>query len=459
MTSWSPKFDSNEGSGPKYEQLVSLLIKDINAGIVETGQLLPPQRQLAADLGVSIGTVARAYKEAETRGLVSGRVGHGTEVIVKAGQAANTPDQPMGLSALGGLDNVAVNLSENEPSAELSHGALSSALSHPAFTQRLKHETGYAPPAGRPSHRRLLSGWIERYGSVIPWESTLVCHGAHHGLSLALRALCRESDVVLVEGNTYFGFVALARSLGLHLAAVPMDDEGMRADKFEEIAAQHPGSVLYVMPTLHNPTTRTMGEIRRHEVAKIAQKYDIKIVEDDTYRALADAPPTPLLQLAPERTINVVGLSKVIAPSLRTGCIAIPDAALFRQVMRVAQAESHAASSLAMTLSATLLETGLAQAARDQLVADTQKRLRIVEQVFASDVIFESASGAHHIWLPMTGLDAERVCFEALRTSIALTPPTTLGFDSNDAGLRICTGACSLSELSSSLAIIRSLIA
>jgi GntR family transcriptional regulator len=65
---------------PPYEQLRRQLTELISAGVLAPGDRLPPLRQLAADLGLAVGTVARTYRELEAEGLVRSRRGGGTRV-------------------------------------------------------------------------------------------------------------------------------------------------------------------------------------------------------------------------------------------------------------------------------------------------------------------------------------------------------------------------------------------
>jgi GntR family transcriptional regulator len=69
---------------PPYEQLRRQLAELIQSAALAPGDRLPPLRQLAADLGLAVGTVARAYRELESAGLVSSRRGGGTRVSVTA---------------------------------------------------------------------------------------------------------------------------------------------------------------------------------------------------------------------------------------------------------------------------------------------------------------------------------------------------------------------------------------
>ena len=60
---------------PPYEQLRRQFVELIGSGVLGHGDRLPPLRQLAADLGLAVGTVARTYRELETAGLVASPAG------------------------------------------------------------------------------------------------------------------------------------------------------------------------------------------------------------------------------------------------------------------------------------------------------------------------------------------------------------------------------------------------
>ncbi|MGH2874786.1 MAG: GntR family transcriptional regulator [Solirubrobacteraceae bacterium] len=65
---------------PAYEQIRQQITTMIQAGTLAEGAQMPTIRQLAADLGLAPGTVARAYTELERAGLVSSRRRRGTVV-------------------------------------------------------------------------------------------------------------------------------------------------------------------------------------------------------------------------------------------------------------------------------------------------------------------------------------------------------------------------------------------
>ena len=75
MTSWSPDLATDK---PRYIAIADAIAADLKSGRLKVGDRLPPQRQLAWQLGVTLGTITRAYQEAERRGLLSGEVGRGS---------------------------------------------------------------------------------------------------------------------------------------------------------------------------------------------------------------------------------------------------------------------------------------------------------------------------------------------------------------------------------------------
>ncbi|MBM7077217.1 MULTISPECIES: GntR family transcriptional regulator [Micromonospora] len=84
MTS-GPAIRINPSSAvPPFEQVRQQIAELIRWGVLAEGQRLPTVRQLAADLGLANGTVARAYQELEAAGLVVTRRAAGTRVASAA---------------------------------------------------------------------------------------------------------------------------------------------------------------------------------------------------------------------------------------------------------------------------------------------------------------------------------------------------------------------------------------
>ncbi len=110
MINWLP--DIAERKGAKYLRIADAIDDAIKQGELEADGKLPAMRNLAYDLGVTLGTVSRAYQEAERRGLVGGEVGRGT--YIKGDGRYPQPRAPRAF-ALGGIRDNGINLSMAVP--------------------------------------------------------------------------------------------------------------------------------------------------------------------------------------------------------------------------------------------------------------------------------------------------------------------------------------------------------
>ena len=121
----------------------------------------------------------------------------------------------------------------------------------------------YQPAPGMARHREMGARWMRRAGLTVPAERVIVTSGAQHGAATVLASLAKPGDVVLTEQVTYTGMKAIASLLHLQLRGVAMDGEGIMPDALEAACRESAPRALYCMPTLQNPTARTMPLARR----------------------------------------------------------------------------------------------------------------------------------------------------------------------------------------------------
>ena len=425
---WQPKL--RRGEMPIHEQLIDALARDVSAGALPPGAQLPPQRDLAYALKISIGTVTKVYAEARRRGLLTAHVGRGS-FVAGAGPDRGPSDEPIDF-----LHNV------------VTHGAaparLDAALQAIRKRSDIAAHIGYAPPLGFEAHRRAGARYLREFiGFDADWRRLLVCQGGQHAMALAFASLCRPGDTVLTEAATFAGMKTLAEQLGLRLLGLGMDEQGLTPDALDRGAAAG-AKILYTIPTLQNPTGRLMGAKRRGEIAAIARRRNITIVEDDIYAPfVADQQrPAPLSTHAPERSFHIASLSKAIAPGLRCGYMVAPDAAALDRVERGVRAFSYAPSSFGPLIGTQWIEDGTAHEIRDSARRSVAERLTIARRVLGLAIEGPHLSFAPHIWLPMSDLAAERVAGRALRQGVAITPPSVPIVDAAQiSGVRLCIGA------------------
>lgn len=420
--------------GPKYRAIASALVEAIEDGRFSPGDRLPPQRELAWQLGVTVGTVSRAYSEIERRGLLSGEIGRGTYVRT-APPPGDLPLRPQ--VAQDGID-----LTLNFPAPGIERDALAQALSETARDPDAGRLLAYQPDTGLPDHRAAGAAWLARRGVSSSAEGTIVTAGAQHGIIVSLAALTRPGDRILTERLTYQGIKPAASMLGLRLDGVEMDDEGIIPAALEQAIDETGARQLYCTPTLQNPTTATMSDARKREIAEIAIRNDLTVIEDDIYGILLDPPgPPPLATYAPGHVIYVTSLSKSVAAGLRIGYVA-PPARIAERVGAAVRASCWMAAPLTAEVATRWIANGEAerilQDHRD--TAEARRRLAVDK---LSGQSYLAPVGSLHVWLDLPEpWRAAQFITAAQQQGVAIAPAETfaVGRGSVPHSVRICLG-------------------
>ena len=416
MTTWLP--DLERYPGPRYAAIAQALAQAIGEGALVPGDRLPPQRDLAWKLGVTVGTVTRGYSEAERRGLVKGEVGRGTYVR-PTGAVENWMMRGGEEDAAGVVD---MNFILPTPSSELeSFGATLTALGQqPDILETL----GYQPHIGRKRHRDAGSDWLARSGLEVPAERIALVSGAHHGIVAALAAIARPGERILTEALTYPGLQAAARLLGLRLEPVALDEEGLLPEALDAACRNGEARGVYFVPKLQNPTTATMSEARRREIAAVCRRHALPFIEDDLFGLLDAETPTPVTTLAPELGHYVTSLSKTVSPGLRIGYVAAPAASMDR-LSQAVRSTCWMATPLTGEIASRWIGDGTADRILVSLRAEAEKRRRAALEILAPWQPL-CPEGSLHLWLHLPEpWRAGAFAAEALSRGARITPSDT----------------------------------
>ena len=350
MTDWLPNLDLSDR--PRYIAIADAIASDIEAGRLSAAERLPPQRKLAARLGLDFTTVARGYVEAQKRGLVVSKVGQGTSV------AANSNSPPAKSSA-----RMLVDLSMNLP-PEPDDAALLKRMRDgiAAVSQDVVGLLRYQGFGGAPSDKDAASSWLGRRALVPASERIFVTPGAHPALLGIFGLLAKPGETILCEAITYPGARAIAAQLGLTLVGLPMDRDGIDPDAFAGACQKLKPKALYLNPTLQNPTTLTIPKDRRDTIAAMARRFGVPIVEDDAYGFIPTKSPPPFAALAPDLTWHVAGLAKCIGAGLRAAYVLVPDSRSSWPFAAALRAANVMASPLTAAIATRWIEDGTADA-------------------------------------------------------------------------------------------------
>jgi DNA-binding transcriptional MocR family regulator len=426
-----------------YQRLADELVGLIETRTLRTGDRLPSVRTYSRQKRVSLATVLRAYQLLEDRGYLEVRPQSGHYVSATPVGLAPSPSVPRpsfakeevriadlawellvrvndkGLAPFG----IATAAPEHYPARRLSR-----------ILGRVVRESGpagvvYGSPMG---HEALLHQLARRAlgaGLAIQPDEIVVTNGCTEAIQLALRALTRPGDVILVESPSYYGFPQTAESLGLRVVEVPTDpDSGASLANLDAAIRRTRPRAFLTNPNFQNPLGFAVpDEVKREQVALLA-RHDVAIVEDDLYSDLyfGDSRPAPLKAF--DTTGNVLlcsSFSKTLAPGFRVGWVAAGRHA--RRIRQLKLASSIHTNTLAQLAIAEYLSGGgaehhlrrLRQAFRSQ-VADYA---HAVAQLFPAGTRVSRPRGGHLLWIELEpGTDTMALAQRALTRRVGIVP-------------------------------------
>ena len=427
---------------PLYRQIVEQVMRRIETGDLHTGTPLPPERKLAASLGVNRTTVVTAYRELVATGLVEARVGHGTWVsdtgadearsvmpwqtlLTPAAERLRDPGMADLLATIGKPGTISFGAGapapEHFPIARFEQAMTEAIATHGAAVFEYGAVPGWAPL------REALAAWTRRDGGTARAQDVVVLHGSQQGLDLLARVLLEPGDAVVVESPTYLGALQTFRGAGARLLPVPLDRDGMRLDRLDATLARHRPKFIYTLPTFQNPTGTTLPLARRHALLALAARYGVPIVEDDPYGALpygAPAPPT-LHALDPNGgVIYLSTMSKLFLPGLRLGWLVAPPPVVEAVTLARQTSDVHPNSAMQHVLHAFLTYGWLAEhvaAMRIVYKARRDAMLAALDTYAPPGMTWTRPTGGYYIWCRLPhGLRARALAAEAAREGVAL---------------------------------------
>lgn len=387
--SWKP--DLSKTTGPKYMALVKLLEEDIRSGALKAGTKLPPQRELADFLDLNVSTITKVYKLCGQKGLLSAAVGNGTYV---SSDATAEPVLLCGREDTQIIEMGAIVpfVADNAKVKEYTESLLKRPDAMKLFS--------YGAPEGTGRQRQAGVTWLEKSGFYTDSEHIVPAAGGQNALTAVLGAFFENGDKIGTEPMTYPGVKTAAKLFGIHLLPVQscgneMTEEGIRyAAHNENIKA------LYVIPDYQNPTAHIMSLETRKMIARVAAEENLLVIEDGINNLLEERPMPPIASFAPDQVVYISSLSKTISPGLRTAFVHVPDS-YHEKLITALYSMNICISPLLATVSAALIEDGVADEIIAQRKNGIRERNRIVNDILAGFVMpAELTAPLRYIRLP-----------------------------------------------------------
>ena len=300
---------------PAYLQLYKQLREQLVAGHIPPGARLPSKRQLSEELGLSLVTVEHAlnllcdegYAESRPRSGLYACFGGGSAPPVRA--PARLSDMSAGSSA-----------PEDFPFSVWAR-TMRAVLSD--YDRRILVRS---PNRGCLELRQAIAGYLERSRGVqVAPEQIVIGSGAEYLYGLTVQLLGRERGYAL-EDPCYETIRRVYEANGARCLPLPMGEDGIESAALAACAA----GALHVTPFHSYPSGVTASAAKRREYAAWARQHGSYIIEDDydaEFASLTGQIET-ICSLAPERVIYINTFTKLLAPSMRTGFLVLPEGLL-----------------------------------------------------------------------------------------------------------------------------------
>ena len=343
---------------PLYVQLRDQLRALVHSGELRSGDRIPASRELAGQLGVHRTTVANAYAELESEGLISGHVGRGTYICGAPVKQFSPPPRANGNG--GGVMRWEAVFADDRGEESLSRmmpkvppGAIAFTVARPdsehfpleefrrCANDVLRREGSRILQLGssegyEPLKRELVEQFRSEGLNVRP-EQILITDGCQQAIDMVCKAFLRPGDAVALENPGYPGAIALLS--GARVRALPVSVEtddsrsghvGLDVNNLEAVLLQNRVKFLLVTPDFHNPTGTVLPVAERRRLLEIAMHYQVPVIEDAIYarlRVRGTAVPSLKMLDTTGSVIQLDSFSKTAFPGLRVGwCVGAESA-------------------------------------------------------------------------------------------------------------------------------------
>ncbi|MBN6186629.1 PLP-dependent aminotransferase family protein [Aneurinibacillus sp. BA2021] len=463
---WRP--DPKEGI-PIYQQIAAYIKGKIAQGEWPIGFRIPAERTLARQLGVNRSTVSTAFAELAAEGLIEGRQGSGTRVINNTWTllaAARPPDWHTYVESGIHRPNLSfiqrINREEFTPGMiRLGTGELAPDL-FPADAMRevlsraggRMESLGYEEPQGLYALREEISRHVAAQGIDASPASVLIVSGVLQALHLVSIGLLPRGSSVLLEKPSYLHSVRVFQSAGIRLRDVK---QLASAREIPALIVQGrrkaDASLLYTIPSFHNPTGQVMGAEARACLLDVCEQERLPIIEDNVYGELwlDEPPPAPLKARDRHGLVLYMGsLSKTLSPGLRIGWLIGPEPVIQR-LADIKMQTDYGSSSLSQWAAREWLASGLYDEHLVRIRQQLRERRERMTELLAAHMQglaeWHVPAGGFYIWLRLLPeLSLAALFDEALRHGMLLNPGTIYHSDARS-HLRLSYAYASFEEM------------
>lgn len=426
-----------------YDRLALDIEQRIRDGVLRSGDQLPSVRKACKVQRLSPSTILKAYYLLESRGLIEARPQSGYYVRPRLLTGLPEPEMthPVGDSTDLNVSDFIFEILESvkDPAVVPFGSSFASPYLYPldklgrflaAAARNLNPRATITdlPPGNEELRRQIALRYLAN-GISMQLGEIVITNGAMEALNLCLEATTSPGDLVAIESPAFHASLQMIERRGLRVIEIPTHPRtGVSLTALEDALRHHPVKACLLMLNFQNPMGSRVPDGSRRELIGLLQRYDIPLIEDDTYAELyfgRDAPlPTKALDSS-GLVLHVSSFSKSLAPGYRVGWVAAGRYA--QKVQRLKFSASLATTIPVQIALADFLKQGAfdthLRRLRGALEVQEASMAAAIERHFPAGTRITRPRGGYFVWVELPpATDALALHRRALNAGISIAP-------------------------------------
>ena len=427
-----------------YREIAKELVDQIDKQVLRAGDRVSSIRRAALKHRVNPGTVVRAYGELEARGLIESRPRSGYFVRSIPRRQPPLPmrfkaaPRPVAVDVIDLVFEVFETIHRATPVVQFGAPFMNPDL----FPLAQMNRAGAAAARtlvssaivqdlspGNPDLRRLIALRYLSTGYVVSPDEIVITSGALEAISLCLRAVTRPGDTVAIETPSFYAILQWLERVGVKVAQIATDPRtGIDLDALERALKSGSIKACIFIPSFQNPVGSCMPEEHRRTLARLAEKYQVPVIEDDVYAELYFGVNRPRPVKSFDRAgwvLHCGSFSKWLAPGYRIGWAAagrFTRAVWQGKVLSSFNTAPVCQEALAYFLRRGGFETHLRRLRRT-LAARRQEMFRTISAEFPTGCRVSQPEGGYMLWVELPEwFDVMELHRRALAAGVSIAP-------------------------------------
>jgi len=288
----------------------------------------------------------------------------------------------------------------------------------------------YGPTDGFEPLREKIAKRMNVFGFKTAAENILITNGSQQGLDFSARVFLNEGDIVICESPSYLGAINAFKACMPEFVEISTDSEGMVMEDLEEVLKTRTNvKMIYVIPDFQNPSGRTWSIERRKRLIKLANEYDLPVIEDNPYGELrfeGQIPPSLKAFDTEGRVVFLGTFSKTFSPGMRIGWV-IADTTILQKYNCIKQGSDLQTSTIAQREMDKFLEMYDLDTHIEKIKEVYRNRrdvmIEAIKEHFPGNISYTYPEGGLFTWVVLPEhINTREVMIKALENKVAFVP-------------------------------------